>query len=413
MSVESSVATGAPKTTAQATSGHGHGKTPAGAAAPGGFAALLMGMDDNAVPSDGAQALPAEEDKPAKLPLAADAPPVSPDAGAGAGNAAALAAAMPPAVPPAPTLTPQPAVVAGGDRAAVAAARVGHGQATTLAADPAETAPDRKERPVGAETPEADTRASELQPLLRQAALAQRMAHNRAVAETASAQGGKEAREARGHDTAARLGWQVSDRPATAGNPAQILLAAGAGELGARPLERRQEKHAARDGGGGEVGALLGQPGPDGLRADVVPAAAPDAGLMTETRVAEQVSYWVSHGVQNAELELDGPGEGKVNVAIKLQGQEARVEFRADQVQTRQVLEDSMPHLRELLAREGLVLSGVSVGSSGADGGANRQSQQGRPGSHRQAVVAVPELAANAASGRTALPPGRSVDLFV
>lgn len=412
MSVENSVATGAPKTAAQAASGHGHGKPhQAGAAAPGGFAALLMGMDDNAVPADGAQALPGDEDKPAKLPAAADAQPALPDADASAGNAAALAAAVPPAVPPAPTLTPQPAVVAGGDRT-VAAVHAGHGQAAMLAAESGEATSGTKDRAVGAEIPEADTRASELQPLLRQAALAQRMAQSRARAETADVQGGKEAREARGHDTAARLGWQVSDRPASAGNPAQILLVAGVGELGARPLERRQERHGAREGGVGDVGVLLGQPAPDGMRADVVPAAAPDAGLMTETRVAEQVSYWVSHGVQNAELELDGPGEGKVNVAIKLQGQEARVEFRADQVQTRQVLQDSMPHLRELLAREGLVLSGVSVGSSGADGGANRQSP-GRQGGNRQAVVAVPDLAANAVPGRNALPPGRSVDLFV
>jgi flagellar hook-length control protein FliK len=411
MSVENSVATGAPKTAAQATSGHGHGKPQAGAAAPGGFAALLMGMDDAAVPSDGVQALPGEEDKPAKLPAAVEAHPVSPDAGASAGNAAALAAVVPPTVPPTPALTSLPAAVAGSDKT-LAAVRAGHDRADTLAAEPDPAAPGRKDLPLGTETPAADARASDLQPLLRQAALAQRMAQTRAQADGADGQGGKETREARGHDTAARLGWQVSDRPLTAGNPAQILLATGAGELGARPLERRQERHAAREAGAGEVGALLGQPAPDGMRADVVPAAAPDAGLMTETRVAEQVSYWVSHGVQNAELELDGPGEGKVNVAIKLQGQEARVEFRADQVQTRQVLQDSMPHLRELLAREGLVLSGVSVGSSGADGGANRQSQ-GRQGGNRQTLVAVPELAATATSARTALPPGRSVDLFV
>ncbi|MDE2616453.1 MAG: flagellar hook-length control protein FliK [Burkholderiales bacterium] len=144
-----------------------------------------------------------------------------------------------------------------------------------------------------------------------------------------------------------------------------------------------------------------------------VQAVAPDGGLTTEMRVAEQVSYWISRGAQNAELEVDGLGEGPVKVSIEMQGQEARVEFRADQAQTRQVLQDSVPHLRELLEREGLMLSGMSVGSSGAGAGQG-QSSEDRPGS-RQGRTILSELpvVARAASHRAAPLSGRSVDLFV
>ncbi|MEQ1658445.1 MAG: flagellar hook-length control protein FliK, partial [Hylemonella sp.] len=152
---------------------------------------------------------------------------------------------------------------------------------------------------------------------------------------------------------------------------------------------------------------------PDGARMDV-PAVAPDGGLTTEMRVAEQVSYWIGRGAQNAELEVVGLGEGPVKVSIELQGQEARVEFRADQAQTRQVLQDAMPHLRELLEREGLVLSGMSVGTSGSERGAGQSGQERQGG--RQGPAGVPELPAvalAAAANRAAPLSGRSVDLFV
>lgn len=420
MSIEHGVTSGAPKAAAQGVAGHGRGKTQHGAAPADGFAALLMNL--------GADELPLEQaftdlgdDKPAALPGASELLPADGPAAALAADAALAAAALPQATLPAALLAGQVAVPASaGAKAAALPAVAGevagatpraHGGVRAELAAAGGPAQDKAAGEAALTADAGQTAAqptAELQPLLRQAALVQRMAQQRTQAAEVAAQAVK---EQRGEDVAARLGWQASERLEPAGGPLPAWLAAGSAEGGLRPYERRSEKAGHRSGVG-EVGGWSAPAPSDAPRLDV-PAAAPDAGLMTEMQVAEQVSVWVSRGVQNAELELDGLGEGTVNVNISLQGQEARVEFRADQVQTRQVLEDSMPHLRELLAREGLVLSGMSVGSSGADGAAGRQPQGGRPGS-RQTMVAVPELpaAASAAAARTGAS-GRAVDLFV
>lgn len=131
----------------------------------------------------------------------------------------------------------------------------------------------------------------------------------------------------------------------------------------------------------------------------------------TEALVAEKVSYWITNNVQNAEMKLDGIGERPVEVSIRMQGNEAHVSFRTDELQTRAALENAGVHLKDLLQREGLVLSGVSVGTAGTgdSGGQDRQSRQGA----RQATVAAlqPVRAdSHAVSGRVT---SAGLDLFV
>lgn len=129
-----------------------------------------------------------------------------------------------------------------------------------------------------------------------------------------------------------------------------------------------------------------------------------------EMQVAEQVQYWISQDVQNAQLKLEGLGEAPVEVSIRMQGNEAHVAFRTDEVQTREVLERSGEHLKDMLAREGVLLSGVSVGTSGANdgGGQDRRPRQGV----KQALVQVVDVTAGAPvrPDKTA---GRALDLFV
>ncbi len=80
--------------------------------------------------------------------------------------------------------------------------------------------------------------------------------------------------------------------------------------------------------------------------------------------IAQKVHYWVTRGVQNAELQLDAFGGSAVDVSISLQGKEALVEFRSDQPEARRVLQDAMPQLRDMLHHEGLQLAGGFVGTS-------------------------------------------------
>lgn len=402
MSIEHGVTAGAPKSaakTAQAGAhGQGVGKVQSGTA--GDFAALLMGLGaEELVPqqpgSDTQAGLTAPATDPAVLPADASLTvPVLPPA---------ATAAVAETAPPTPDTSLKLPTVGETTTALPSATAARAEPRTSQVAEPpvaVEAATQPADKAAAVATP-----ADEVQPLLRQAALAQRMAQHRSQAAELAVQAGK---DKRGEDVAARLGWHLSE-PST---PVASPLLAAVGESGLRSLERRSERSSQRLGAVGEPAGWSGVPQADAARTDV-PAVAPDGGPTTEMRVAEQVSYWIGRGAQNAELEVDGLGEGPVKVSIELQGQEARVEFRADQAQTRQVLQDSMPHLRELLEQEGLVLSGMSIGSSGAENGQG-QSSEGRPG-QRQGQVALTEVPAlaRATANRAAPLSGRSVDLFV
>lgn len=132
-----------------------------------------------------------------------------------------------------------------------------------------------------------------------------------------------------------------------------------------------------------------------------------------EVYVAEQVKYWISNDVQNAEMKLDGIGNNPVEVSISMQGNEAHVAFRTDELQAREALENASLHLKDLLQREGLVLSGVSVGTAGTGAGdSGAQERKPRQGGRVATVAsAQPTPAINASSsGRVA---GRALDLFV
>lgn len=410
MSVEHSVSTGAPKA-AQGVAGAGAARKPAGAAEAGGFAALLMSLGADELPVDASLGLQLSRD-PAE-PSVAD----SDDAVLLTTEAAqSLSEPLVLPTPPAPLPTEQIRLApATGDAAAVSAVAGGgrgRGDATAVPADtlPHTATNQAADKASDHGLPAADPAepAGEVQPLLRQAGWAQRLAQQRSQA----AEVARTAQAPRGEDIAARLGWQIAEAQAPAGVAPQALLGAGLGESGLRPfLERQADRHGAR-AGTGEVGAWGGVAALDGARMDV-PAVAPDAGLTTEMRVAEQVSYHVGRGAQSAELEVEGIDERPIHVSIDLQGQEARIEFRAEQAQTRQVLQDAMPHLREMLEREGLTLAGMSVGSSGPQGGQEQPAERGRGGLRQGQVQTVVEGPTSAASARSALPSGRTLDLYV
>lgn len=130
-----------------------------------------------------------------------------------------------------------------------------------------------------------------------------------------------------------------------------------------------------------------------------------------ESFVAEQVTYWIGQDVQNAELKLDGLGRDPVEVSISMQGKEAHVAFRTDEVQARDALENATAHLKELLDRQGVVLSGVSVGTSHS-GDASGQGRQARPDG-RRGVVSTQEPVAVEAHRPSRVANGRTLDLFV
>lgn len=130
-----------------------------------------------------------------------------------------------------------------------------------------------------------------------------------------------------------------------------------------------------------------------------------------EQGVADTVSYWVTQGVQNAELKLDGFGGESVQVSISLKGDEAQIDFRTDQPEVRELLESATTQLKDMLVSEGLVLSGVFIGGS-AQHGAGGQERRNRP-DLRQVVLPTTEQSPVEHRPGTAQSVGRTLDLFV
>lgn len=142
-------------------------------------------------------------------------------------------------------------------------------------------------------------------------------------------------------------------------------------------------------------------------------AAVQEAGAVPpDMQVAQQVTYWISQDIQSAELKLDGLGKDAVEVSISMNGNEAHVAFRTDEPQARTMLEGAAAHLKDLLQSEGLVLSGVSVGTSGG-GDAGGHAHQQRQGSRQSVIVPITVAAADARRMPMVGTAGRTLDLFV
>jgi flagellar hook-length control protein FliK len=192
---------------------------------------------------------------------------------------------------------------------------------------------------------------------------------------------------------------------------ASLLAASGLGDALVRQSGASADKPSGRfavssfEGAGGSMQAASGAPGERLTPSDVVSVQT------TDTMLADTVSYWVSQGVQKAELKLDGFGAEPIEVSISLANGEAQIGFRTDRADVREVIEGAMSDLKELLASEGLVLAGVSVGTSGQDR-SGAQAQRDRAAARNKGISLVePEAAVAAPRSRPV--PGRTVDLFV
>ena len=150
------------------------------------------------------------------------------------------------------------------------------------------------------------------------------------------------------------------------------------------------------------------------LASGAVPAMGADAPMApgASTEVAHKVHYWVTRGVQNAELQLDALGGTAVDISISLQGKEALVEFRSDQPEARRILQEAMPQLRAMLREEGLQLAGGFVNSSSQqkEGDARRDGQQ--RASERAGTVSV-SVADAVRTGRPGSASAHALDVFV
>lgn len=189
------------------------------------------------------------------------------------------------------------------------------------------------------------------------------------------------------------------------------LVSTGLGDSLLRSSDKPALKLSGLFVGAGAEGVWGQSSAAVGSRLDA-PAVMTDASkLTTESMVADKVSYWVAQGVQNAQLKLDGFGADPVHVNITLKGDQASIGFRTDQPEIRQFLEGAVAHLKDLLSSQGLVLSDVSVSTSGQNGG-GKQDQKNQPQAREATIVTTESLLVDSRKP-VAQTAGRTLDLFV
>ena len=81
-----------------------------------------------------------------------------------------------------------------------------------------------------------------------------------------------------------------------------------------------------------------------------------------ESNLGSRLQMMVGQNVQTAEIRLDPPELGVINVKIKVTNDVASVNINSPHTQVREALETALPRLREMFAESGVSLGDVNVG---------------------------------------------------
>lgn len=127
--------------------------------------------------------------------------------------------------------------------------------------------------------------------------------------------------------------------------------------------------------------------------------------------LAERLTWLVQGELEQAQLELNPPELGRLDVRLRLQGDQASVSFASGAAEVREALEQALPRLREMLADAGIELTDAQVGAHPRE---RETAPETAPG---LAAADEPESAVPASAEHTGLAPAvrgdRLIDRFV
>ena len=217
------------------------------------------------------------------------------------------------------------------------------------------------------------------------------------------------------------MGHGAQDAAVLNANQGSAGLLAATSAAGNLPASLEQAAKLENKGGSSEPSWMMAGRAQLDSTQTVQGASASDSGMMSkgEQHVAEDLKFWASRNIQNAEFKLEGWEDASVQVRVSLQGSSANVEFLTDHADSRAMLANSQDELKQLLEQQGLMLSGVSVGGSMSQ--PSTSERFGNSGSAPSARVrpaglasSGAELTASLGENIRAVKPGQgAVDLYV
>ncbi|MFZ6709038.1 flagellar hook-length control protein FliK [Undibacterium sp. TC9W] len=114
--------------------------------------------------------------------------------------------------------------------------------------------------------------------------------------------------------------------------------------------------------------------------------------------VGQKVVWMVGEGLQSAELTLNPPDLGPLQVVLKVSNEQASASFSSAQPEVREALEAALPRLKQMLSDAGVQLTGFSVNSQAAGQGQNFAQQQPRSLGSTRTGVDLPDNTISATS---------------
>ncbi|PFG55649.1 flagellar hook-length control protein FliK [Vibrio sp. ES.051] len=153
----------------------------------------------------------------------------------------------------------------------------------------------------------------------------------------------------------------------------------------------KQDKPDLQHGLAGQIQAAAGQQGvstPQQARIDAAQQAQLPLQLTKELaneQVAEKVQMMMSKNLKNLDIRLDPPELGRMQIRMTMNNDIANVHFTVSNPQARDIVDQALPRLREMLAQQGMQLADSSVQQQNSgqqqDGyAASDQSGQGTTG---------------------------------
>ncbi|KAA8668259.1 flagellar hook-length control protein FliK [Vibrio gigantis] len=168
---------------------------------------------------------------------------------------------------------------------------------------------------------------------------------------------------------------------ATKAGSTDMLLKAGAGAAALSGLGKAGAKEDLKDttfaqqiaSAAGVQGAATTGSAP--TRAEIQAAQQAPLQLTKELaneQVAEKVQMMMSKNLKNLDIRLDPPELGQMKIRMTMNNDVANVHFTVNSQQARDVIEQTLPRLREMLAQQGLQLADSSVQQQNSGQGQDR-----------------------------------------
>lgn len=156
-------------------------------------------------------------------------------------------------------------------------------------------------------------------------------------------------------------------------------------------------------------------PSPGEARAATTQVATPFGRPEWPSAMNERVTWLVGQRVQSADIQLNPPQLGPVEVRITIQNDQANLYFTSQHAAVREAIQAALPRLNEMLAQGGLSLGQTSVGAESFAGQqqASRDGHGRHPAPDLATVLDAPGAGA-AGQGTVAVIRGRvGIDMFV